>query len=1096
MRATSLGWVLLSGIGFTASFAHTNGQMTSKSGAAKGADPYAAEAIVVERRDSAYKMAADGTGTHELTIVARIQSEAALHEAGVLNMPYAANSEHVEYVYARVRHKDGTVTETPVSGAMEVLNPVTREAPFYSDLKEMQLPVKRLGVGDTLEWQARIVRTKAEAPGEFWGQESFLPGAVVLAETVELQVPKDRYVNVWSPGKKPVETMVGDERVYRWATEQLKPTTGPEVEAEKEAKKKRVLTAEQERDEKEGKLPDVAWTTFKSWEDVGAWYRGLEGDRMVPDAEVKAKVAELTAGKTTEQEKVEAVYRYVSSNIRYIGVAFGVGRYQPHAAGVVMENQYGDCKDKHTLLAAMLEALGEHPDAVLIGAGIRFNPAVPSPAAFNHLITNVTIEGKPVWLDSTAEVAPYGLLMAVIRDHDALVVPETGAARVERTPAKLPFAQTNTMEAVGALDANGTSTSRITLTFHGDDEVVMRSVLRQISPAQYVQMAQGMCSGMGYGGTASHVEVSRADDMSAPVSVSFDYKREKGGDWANYRAIPQLGPVQLPRPDQKDPPVESLQLGVPRVESSKSAMKLPEGWGVELPEAVHVKSKWATYDETYRFEKGTMYAERRVEVLVDKVPQAEWKDYNKFAEKADLGNEQYVQLTRGGAKNAFSLPDADVAKDLAKGGDVSEMSASDKNAQALLLMQDAFQLLQGKDVSGAEPVLDKAKSLNAEQTGLWSMYGYLAFRRGDLPGAVLDYQKELKLHPSNTVVYASLIQAQVALKRTDEAKASLRQWQAADPADERPALELASMQMGDGDPAGAVKTVAAALAAIPDGTKKSERLELLLGRAQLKAGMKEQGHATLLAVVKGTDDPGMMNDAGYELADAGLELPLVEKVTRTALDQMEAESETWTLDESPATLKQKTQLLQATWDSMGWVYFREGRMKEAQEYVGASWAGRQSEEVGKHLGEIAEANGDKNVALMDYMLADATIVKYDVMGVHRDGGPEAKLLNDRMAALRKTGAKGTLPENALQKLRTIPIGAANGMNGVGEYRFLVSGDAVVKVKPSGEKVLAGGEQRMLKARLKGFTPAAAKGELMYTGLLNCHSGVCEVVLEP
>ena len=39
---------------------------------------------------------------------------------------------------------------------------------------------------------------------------------------------------------------------------------------------------------------------------------------------------ELTAGKTTDEAKVQAVYNYVATQIHYIGVAFGVGRYQPH----------------------------------------------------------------------------------------------------------------------------------------------------------------------------------------------------------------------------------------------------------------------------------------------------------------------------------------------------------------------------------------------------------------------------------------------------------------------------------------------------------------------------------------------------------------------------------------------------------------------------------------------------------------------------------------------------------------------------------------------------------------------------------------------
>ncbi len=416
------------------------GQGTASTGSAVVAvDQYAGESAVLERSDVVYSMAADGTGSVLRTVVVRVQSEAAVKELGIIGIAFAGASQRVEFQYARVRRPDGTVVETPVGDAQEVPAEVTRQAPFYSDLKEKQLPIRSLRVGDKLEWQARVVISKAEAPGQFWGQETEADNGVILEQSVELRVPKDKTVKVWSPTLKPVESVAGEERVYRWTDSQTKPTTGKEAEAEAEAKKKKVFTPEQELDAKEGKLPTIAWTTFPSWEAVGAWYRGLEGDRMVASAEVKAKVAEVTAGKTTEEEKVRAVYGYVATQVRYIGVAFGVGRYQPHRAEEVLENQYGDCKDKHTLLAAMLGVLGVKTDAVLIGAGIRFNPDVPSPASFNHLITLATVGGQPVWLDATAEVAPYRMLVAPIRDHSALAIPETGVARVEKTPAELPF---------------------------------------------------------------------------------------------------------------------------------------------------------------------------------------------------------------------------------------------------------------------------------------------------------------------------------------------------------------------------------------------------------------------------------------------------------------------------------------------------------------------------------------------------------------------------------------------------------------------------------------------------------------------------------
>ena len=232
---------------------------------------YKDEPVVVERLDEVWRMQPDGTGVFEKTMVAHIQAESALKAFAVLSVPFAANEARVEWVYTRIRHQDGTVTETPAANAIEVAEQVTREAPFYSDLKESQLPLRDLRVGDTVESQARLVSTKAQAPGQFWGQETFLRGGVVLSSTLVLDVPKDKPVTVWSPKFKVTETTEGDRHIYRWRNAELKPTVGAEAQAAAEAEKKRVRTAEEELDDREGKLPDVAWTTFKSWEDVGAW---------------------------------------------------------------------------------------------------------------------------------------------------------------------------------------------------------------------------------------------------------------------------------------------------------------------------------------------------------------------------------------------------------------------------------------------------------------------------------------------------------------------------------------------------------------------------------------------------------------------------------------------------------------------------------------------------------------------------------------------------------------------------------------------------------------------------------------------------------
>ncbi len=1049
---------------------------------------YGGEAFVVERSITRNVMKADGTGYRERLLRLKVQSEAALREVSVVTLPFASASEKVEIEYVRVYRADGTVVETPLTDAMEQPEPVTREAPFYSDLKDKQLPVKSLRVGDTLEWKARIVRTKAEAPGQFWGQETFTTNAVSLEEVLELRVPKGTYVKVWTNPKvkgAPVETDDGAEHVYRWEEKNLTPTVGAAAEAEKAAKKTRVLTAEEEQEQRAGQLPSVEWSTYKSWADVGAWYRGLETGRMVPDEAVLAKVKEVTAGKTTEEEKVRAVYGFVAPQIRYIGVAFGVGRYQPHHAEEVLDNQYGDCKDKHTLLAAMLTALGLKPDAVLIGQGIRFNEAVPSPAAFNHLITRVDVGGKAVWLDATAEVAPYRMLAYDLRDKQALVVPEQGAARVERTPKDAPFAQFQDMKAVGTIDEKGVSNSHLTFTLRGDAELLYREVIRQISPAQYGEFVQRMANAIGYAGTATNPALGKPEDTDGPLVFSFDYKRDRGDDWVNKRIVAQLQPVGLVLLDEKEPPVAATDLGSVRTETSASEMKLPAGWTAELPEAVHEKSAWATYDETYRFANGTVYGTRKVDVLLERVPVADWKSYKKFTDAIHLGSEMYVVLQRPGGET--DKPGKQ------KGGKAS-------NEAAAKAVQEAATALDARDVNAATQALARAREANATEKGLWGETGMLAVQRGEMTEAVRDFQKELALHPDSTWVYGPMSMMQMALGKRDDGEVSMRKFVEANPDNKQARLTLMEALIADEKAPQAVDVGDQYLDGLAkdDAGRNDPAFLAEFGKAQLQAGMAG-GAVTLVGMIKDTEDSLLLNNAAYELADANREIPAAEGAVRKSLAKLGAESQTWTLDENLATLRSKSGLIVSAWDTLGWVLYREGKLAEAKDYVQAAWMNRPSLVVGEHLGDIAAAEGDHNEALHWYGLALASVPALDENGRRREEGSPAKRVKRKMEEQKKAGGKADT-KNALEevgKVRRIPLGSVSGRTGImAEYRVLLEHGKVVGTKAVGEETSAAALALVTGKSFTHLEPNASDARLVKIMTAFCAQESCELGLQP
>jgi hypothetical protein len=611
---------------------------------------YAGEPTVIERNDREITYATDGTGSEHQTVVTRVQTDAAAKNLSVVSFPYASASQRIDIEYLRVRHPDGSTVTTPITDALDMPTEVMRQAPFYSDLKQKQIPIRGLRSGDRLEWSVRLIYISAEAPGHFWGSSAFTgKEAVALSESFTLRFPKSVTVIVQTPKLNPTITEEGEDRIYRWTSSQLDLTQGPIAQARKDAEKKRLLAPEEMKNRTDGELPQIAWTNFPNWASVGAWYRTLEGDRVAPDESIKAKVRELVQGKSTDEAKMRALYDYAATQIRYIGVALGQGRYQPHLASEVMINQYGDCKDKATLLASLLAAAGYQADTALIGAGIRFNDSLPSPGSFNHAITAVSLGSgssfRTIWLDSTQEVAPYRALLFGLRDKQALRVPLEGTAHLDRTPADLPFESFQKFQASGTLDSTGLAKGKLSFTYRGDDEIALRLAVRQVSPSQYDQLAQYLLGAMGFGGKVSHAMFTPPDHTTEPMVMSFDYEREKpGGDWSNYRIVILDGPDQLPVLDEKEPPQVPLELGVPRTLTSHSELVLPVDWGVTLPGDIHQINPWIRFDRVYQLEHGTLIEDKTVVILQRKVPLSALPDYKKFADVVLPGTYPYVRL--------------------------------------------------------------------------------------------------------------------------------------------------------------------------------------------------------------------------------------------------------------------------------------------------------------------------------------------------------------------------------------------------------------------------------------------------------------------
>lgn len=1026
---------------------------------------YNGEAVVVEMAETVYRYEADGTGEKEIHERLRLQSEAGVRQFTVLSLAYASATESPQIESVVAYHSDGSTTNTPISDVMSMPAPVTQQAPLYSDLKQLHIPVRGLRAGDVLDYKVRIQRKNPEAPSQFWDIYAFEKNAVMLSETLTLDIPTGKYVQVWSPDRKPAITEKDGRRIYVWTGSQLTPTSS---ESKTEAFAPPVEIK-----------PDVAWTTFHSWAEVGEWYRALAAPRTVPTDALKAQAEEITRDAKSPLDQVQALYSFVSTHIRYVGIDFGVGRYQPHLAAEVLINQYGDCKDKDTLLEALLRAKGFTTAPALIGAGLAMISELPSPAFFNHVITTVSMPDGRIWMDSTPGVAPFQLLLPPLRDKQALVIFPSGSADLERTPAKLPFPFVDSFEATATLDSSGDLNGKVKINYRSDNEILLRLIGQNLAPAQWDQGAQAIAKSLGFSGTISNSNFARADDTSQPMQVNYDYTKKTFGDWANLRIV-ALFPVALglPEPPAKEPKSE-IDLGALRTESAISKIQLPAGYSAELPDSVHAKTSFATCDITYKLENGEFTAQRTLTILQSRLPAASWEQYRKFTKDISLGDLEWVQLeppARGG-NSVFG------AAQPASG-----------NADAASLIMDALVLERNTDWNGAQAKLDEAKRLNPEQPFLWSNYGYLAMCQNRIDDAKNDFRHELKHHPDESYVVNLYARMLATHGESDQAVTVLKTYFDRDATDQQTDLLLAWLQATNNLP-DAIATLRRACDALPD----HPYLQTALAN-YLVMNHQEAYAAALMKKLLATkiDDLNVLNDAVYALAQTGIDLPLAAEKSRKSLKILASQTTNEEVSEANPAAFQRSHLAVASWDTLGFILLKEGKLNEARDYLEAAWNNRPDIEGSLHYGELEEAIGNGKEAMRIYAMMTPP--------PPRGGGVFAKpaweQIKSRMEHLDAIGIQAPKlnPTFALQQQRTFNLKLTSTTSyWSATYRLLLDANGIADAMAvSGPSLSQGVVQAIRQLHLPHLVPNEFKGTIVRDAVVLCSSGraECEFVLMP
>ena len=1040
---------------------------------------YSQEAFVIERYHSAIRFENDGTSQRDLGVRIRVQTDSGVQQLGELVFGYNSGNQQMEVRSVRVLKPDGTVVHAPPDSIKEMTASVARDAPMYTDFKEKHITVPSLHTGDTLEYEIVTRTLTSLAPGEFWFTYNFLADSIVLKEQLKIDVPQGRKITVRSPefsltnGREDYQLRVksgssqnpssakvpfskseeNGRMVYRWQRSSLSHPS------DHEPSKKKTPRAET-------KHPDVELTTFENWGEVARWYAKLENGRIDPTPEIRAKTLELIQGRENEIEKIQALYDYVSKNIRYVSLSFGLGRYQPHPAADVFANQYGDCKDKHTLLAAMLRAANVSSDAVLIPFSRDLDTSMPSPSQFDHVITAVPTEHGLFWMDSTAEVAPFRLLSAALRNKSALLVPPNGDGKIVETPIDPPFLSTQRVEIDAEVSDLGKLSAKLRYFIRGDNELALRLAFRRAPQAQWKELGQTIAALDGIRGDVTAVDPSDPSETKNPFELDLDFSQANFLDWSSKKTKVNVPLLMMGMPDAPQDAAEPIQIGSPLDITMTLKLKLPPNFTAHAPVSVAIERDYAAFKSSYRFESHTLVAERTLTFKRRELPASRLGDYLAFT-RAVESDEAQVLVAENSATGAPEILEA---------------------AKPAELLEAGLAALNSGNLNASIPLLKRALELDPKIKEGWNNLGLAYLRLGQFEDAGAAFRKQIELNPFDEHAYNFLgFALQQQLNYADAAKAFEKQIEV-NPIDPVAHAALGALFLEEHKYADAVPELDKATILTPDNAA----LQVSLGQAYINTAEKEKA---LAAFEKGVDlarTPIVWNNVAYNLAEHQLELDKAQQYAESAVSATTANLRNVDLAHLSIEDLQAVSNLGIYWDTLGWVHFQKGDLKQAEQYVRAAWLLNQHGEVADHLAQIAQKLGEKDQAIHLYSLSigAAHSVPETRSRLLALLGPHAKI---------EDLVKQAKPELAAR--RTFSIGKGPSENSQADFLLLLSPGAkdpkVEAVKfVSGSQNLKPFAERLRAVDFGPMFPDSTPARIVRRGTVACsaETGNCTFTL--
>lgn len=560
-----------------------------------------ADAIILLNQFS-HEVTPSGKSRYTTHQVVKILTERGVQNYDDIAIPHTPKAQYITVNVARTIAPDGSVVEPPDEAFNDVTPPGLLSYNLYSDSMWHVISMPALKPGVCIEYQVTLEDAGADSVGStswFWGGYSFQSTDPTLQSAYALRVPKGTDFR-WKALHCQLNPQILHEEetsTYLWTYDETP-----------------ALKSEYNMPATNDIVPRLSYSSVGSWEAVYNWYKDIAKDRYTVDQAIQEVVEELTADLLTADDKIRAIYHFVASQIRYVGIELGQGAYQPTPADQVLSVRYGDCKDKTTLMIVMLDLVGIEAFPVMLNPAPyqRIDLELPSLGQFSHLIGAVPRDGGDyIWLDPTADTCSYGDLPARNRGRKGFVIRGDRGEFVD-IPISTSGSNQLIVDTEIALTEDGTVRGTMRVDTLGQYNIEARLEYEQVSPRAWKDTLAVGLSKQFPGVRVDLVQISDLADLNVPVQLNVAFTVKNYAEPVGNRLVFPLPSDEFSDYAEIFAAVERqhpLDLSYPMQMQKTIRIALPEGWRATFPQDLRLDNRFASVERQYKLEGNQIHYE-------------------------------------------------------------------------------------------------------------------------------------------------------------------------------------------------------------------------------------------------------------------------------------------------------------------------------------------------------------------------------------------------------------------------------------------------------------------------------------------------------